>query len=335
MLLATADAVPVAPTPVEVRAAAEVERRMGPRAGAHVEFARLRVRGRVLRIALVVRDGDQRPWGVRGTEARWRASLGAADLLRRLRAAGSRTTSVRLDAAGWGVGVVLGEGGRAVGDAPVLPSTAIRAEVRRRAAARGLVVRRLQPVPLDGGALRLVVRLRERQLLDAAAHDWSGLVPDAEYGGYPSSLVEVQAPDGAAVFYSASEAGGGAGGTAFGGDTWRRAVPVGPRRVPAGETDVRVTLFLPSSSGVGGRTYRARIDCANTPTRVAERRCDRLVRDRWALLVPQPTGAACDGGELGGSVRVVGTFAGRPVDRRYDGCYGGTVQRWAAALGVA
>ena len=311
---------------------------MGPRAGAHVEFARLRVRRSVtLRIALVVRDGDQRPWGVRGTEARWRASLGAADLLRRLRAAGSRTTSVRLDAAGWGVGVVARRRWSR-GRRPARP--AVDAPSARRCGAgprrRGLVVRRLQAVPLDGGALRLVVRLRERQLLDAAARDWAGLVPDAEYGGYPSSLVEVQAPDGAAVFYSASEASGGAGGTAFGGDTWRRGVPVGPRRVPAGETDVRVTLFLPSASGVGGRTYRARIDCADTPTRVAERRCDRLVRDRWALLVPQPTGAACDGGEHGGSVR--GRRAPSPGDpsmRRYDGCYGGTVQRWAAALGVA
>jgi hypothetical protein len=73
VLLATADAVPVAPTPVEARAAADVERRMGPRAGAHVEFARLRERqlldetgrdwgalvprGRVRRLPVVARGG--------------------------------------------------------------------------------------------------------------------------------------------------------------------------------------------------------------------------------------------------------------------------------------
>jgi hypothetical protein len=111
-------------------------------------------------------------------------------------------------------------------------------------------------------------------------------------------------------------------------------VPVGPRRVPAGETDVRVRLSVPRARGPGYRTYRVRIDCATAPTRLAERRCDRLVRDRWALLVPLPDGVASDAGP-DGAVDVAGTFDGRPVNRSYGSCYRGTVQRWAAALGVA
>jgi hypothetical protein len=111
-------------------------------------------------------------------------------------------------------------------------------------------------------------------------------------------------------------------------------VPAAPRRVPAAQTDDRVRLSLPRARGPGIRTWRVRIDCANTPTRLAERRCDRLVRDRWALLVPVPDGVACDSGP-DGAVDVAGTFDGRPVNRTYGSCYRGTVQRWAAALGVA
>ena len=131
------------------------------------------------------------------------------------------------------------------------------------------------------------------------------------------------------MFYSASAPGGALGGTSFEGDISRRSVPVGPRQVPAGETDVRVTLSLPRASGTGVRTYRVRIDCANTPTRLAERRCDRLVRDRWALLLPQPADAACDGGGYGDPSRWSGATPDSPSSRSYGACYGGTV----AALG--
>jgi hypothetical protein len=60
--------------------------------------------------------------------------------------------------------------------------------------------------------------------------------------------------------------------------------------------------------------------------------CRRLLADRWALLVPE-TALTCGGPAGGWVVSITGTFAGQPVSRGYDGCYGATALRWARFLG--
>jgi hypothetical protein len=214
--------------------------------------------------------------------------------------------------------------------APVLNAVALqryRAVVLGRAHAGGLAVRAARVLRIGTGGLDVVVRLREDQLLDAGLT--AALTALLSATGPPHFLA-VEAPDGTAIAYGGTFANGGT--WSYGGDTGTGPVPRSvPRRLWHAPTDLLVQM----TRGIGlVRAHTARIACDGTAPPARGSLCRRVLADRWALLVPA-AGNVCAGSPLGAwNVSVQGTLAGRAVNRSYDGCFAGTVQRWARLLGV-
>jgi hypothetical protein len=204
----------------------------------------------------------------------------------------------------------------------------LRSVVLANARTAGLDVRSARVLPVGGGVLEVTVRLREDQLFDSAAQrallTLFGPVTSRPVAAH---FLIVQEPDGTAVADGGTFGNGGL--WASGGDTGRSAVP---RTVPARLWRARTDLVVRMTRYIGlvrKRSYR--IVCGGTRP-AAGSTCARILADRWALLVPAP-GWQCAGAPIGAwNVSVSGTFAGQPVSRSYDGCYGGTVERWAHFL---
>jgi hypothetical protein len=97
-----------------------------------------------------------------------------------------------------------------------------------------------------------------------------------------------------------------------------------PGVISSARIDARHYLVLAGPAGA----------CNGTSPPARGSLCRRVLADRWALLVPN-AGNACPGSPLGAwNVSINGTLAGYAVSRSYNGCFGGTVQRWARLLGV-
>jgi hypothetical protein len=202
----------------------------------------------------------------------------------------------------------------------------LHAEVLRRAGAAGVALRSARVVRIGSGALDVVVRLRESQLLD----DRAAAALTTLAGPGEQHFLDVEAPDGTALAYGGTF--GNAGSWNYGGDTGTTRVP---RPVPERLWRPHTDLVVQVSGHLGTRRTRTfHIVCGGAVPAPGSR-CRRVLADRWALLVP--TVSAICAGDIAGawSVSVRGTFAGRPVSRDYGGCYSATGDRWARFLRLA
>ncbi len=203
----------------------------------------------------------------------------------------------------------------------------LRATVFANARAAGLAVRTARVLPIGGGVLSVVVRLREEQLLDPRLQAaLGGLFGKATTAPAALHFLSIEAPDGTAIGYGGTFVNGGS--WSYGGDTGTAPVP---GTVPARLWRARTDIVVRVTGGVSGsRTFH--FVCG--PGAPASGDCRRLLADRWSLLVPA-TSFQCPGSPAGAlSVAIAGTFAGRSVQRDYNGCYGATVRRWARFAGA-
>lgn len=310
--------------PVERSAVDAVLRRFGAMGAVEISFAtqtRQGVgRGRV--VAVRCRPG-RTIWTT--LERRWYASVLAGELARRLRDAGERVVGIgRAD-------VRCGTYERSIevphapfeNDPPrFAPAGQLRARLVERAAAAGLRLRSVDVRPIDGVAAHVVVRLRERELLDVAAHGWrSALIADAP-GAY-STLLEVEAPDGRTLYASGYEIlsnGGDAG--PYGGIVDAASPPPTIPARYAGPT--RLDVVYTRLVRRGERVRHVVIDCADAT--LAEP-CATLLRRRWEYVVPLPSDEGCTG-IPGDRVAIRGTFGGIDVELGFDACTRIPLRRW-------
>jgi len=265
--------------------------------------------------------------------AEWEAQALVATVAARFAAAGDRLVGYRI-MGNCGHNTSCGSGGTlSAADSPATgPRGArrLRAVVLASARATGLAVRVAQVLPIGGGVLSVVVRLREDQLLDAKLPAALAALfgPVTQTPG-PLHFVSIEAPDGTSVAYGGTFVNGGSWN--YGGDTGTAPVP---RAVPPLLAQARTALAVHITHGFGAlaidRTFR--FVCGSGTPRQGN--CSRLLADRWSLLVPTTT-SQCAGPIGGWDVEVTGTFAGHAVSRAYNGCYGATGLRWARFLGIA
>ena len=268
------------------------------------------------------------------SRAEWEAQALVVTVAARFGAAGDRLSGYRI-MGNCGHNTSCGSGGSlsASGSPSAGPPGApkLRAAVLANARASGIAVRVARVLPIGGGVLSVVVRLREAQLLDpklpAALATLFGPVTQT-----PAALhfLSIEAPDGTSIAYGGTFVNGGSWN--YGGDTG--VAPV-PRAFPAELGSARTDLVVHITHGFGAlaidRTFRF-VCGAGT---AAQGRCRHLLADRWSLLVPT-TQFECAGSPFGAwDVTVTGVFAGHAVNRAYNGCYGATGLRWARFLGIA
>jgi hypothetical protein len=127
--------------------------------------------------------------------------------------------------------------------------------------------------------------------------------------------------------------GGGTYASRPGGDTGE-VVPLAGEPIPAslsGPTKLRVVV----TTGLDQEEHRFELACQPEPTGVPDAAsvCERILRERWALFVPGSEGV-CSVPAGSHAVVIIGTVGGKPVDIGYDACYGATVERWEALLGM-
>jgi hypothetical protein len=241
------------------------------------------------------------------------------------------TAAARLKAAGEALAGYEIEGSFSSPGSPRLGppgAEVLRPVVLANARAAGLVVRSARVLTVGGGMLDVVVRLRESQLFDTKAQGAISTLFGRTTGARaPLHFLSIEAPDGTALAYGDTFVRGGS--WSYGGDTGTAPVPDAvPSRLWRARTDLVVRMTR-ATGLVRRRTFH--IVCGGRLPRSA--RCRRVLADRWSLLVPTPGGITCAGSPIGAwNVSVRGTFAGHPVARGYDGCFGSTVQRWAHFL---
>lgn len=282
---------------------------------------------------LVLGPSARRDPSAASLRAQWEAQALIVAVGARFAAAGDRLAGYRI-IGNCGHNASCGSGGSlAAAKAPSAgPPGArrLRATVLANARAAGIAVRTARVLPIGGGVLSVVVRLREDQLLDAGLPAaLSGLFGPASSTPGPLHFISIEEPDGTAVAYGGTYVNGGS--WSYGGETGTAPVPTGfPAALARSATDLTVVV----SHGFGAlATKRSfRFVCGTGAPHAGD--CRRLLADRWALLVPG-TASACGGPVGGWVVSITGTFAGQPVSRGYDGCYGATGLRWARFLGIS
>jgi hypothetical protein len=261
--------------------------------------------------------------GVLHDRAFWEAQAFVATVAARLDASGERIAGYTI------TGAFGGPGSPQMGPAG---ARRLRAVVLANARAAGIAVRRARVLAIGGGVLDVTVRLREDQLLDPGLTTaLRGLFGPVTIRPGPLHFLSVEAPDGTAVAYGGTFVNGGS--WSYGGDTGRSPVPrTIPRRIWRASTDLVVQM----TRDIGLESKRSfGISCQGTLPPARGTLCRRVLADRWALLVPD-AGFACAGSPAGAwNVSIKGTFAGQTVNLTYDGCFGGTVQRWARVLDLA
>ena len=204
------------------------------------------------------------------------------------------------------------------------------AEVFSRAGPAGLEVRRSRILPIGGGLLDVVVRLHDDQLFDERAQTAiATLFGPASTRPMALHFLTVEAPDGTALAYGGTFTSGGS--WSYGGDMGASPVPdMVPQRLQQAPTDLVVRLTR-NRGTIRKRTFHIVCGVAGV---LQERRCRRVLADRWALLTPA-LGTTCAGSPVGAwNVSVSGVFAGQRLSRAYPGCFGATVERWARFLGA-
>jgi hypothetical protein len=280
---------------------------------------------------LVLGPPAQRDPSAASLRAQWEAQALVVTVGARFAAAGDRLAGYRI-IGNCGHNASCGSGGPLT--AAQAPSAGppgvrrLRTTLRARATAAGIAVRTARVLPIGGGLLSVVVRLREDQLLDErVATSLTALFGPAANTAGPLHFLSIEAPDGTAIAYGGTYANGGSWN--YGGETGTAPVP---RTFPAALGQARTDLTVEVTHGLGGkRTFRF-ICGSGAP---AQGDCRRLLADRWSLLVPT-TSYVCLGVPFGAwDVSVTGTFAGQAVTRSYDSCYGATSLRWARFLGLS
>ena len=266
--------------------------------------------------------------------AEWEAQALVVTVAARFAAAGDRLSGYRI-MGNCGHNTSCGSGGTlsAAGSPSAGPPGAgrLRTAVLANARASGIAVRVARVLPIGGGVLSVVVRLREGQLLDSKLPAaLAGLFGPVTQTPGALHFLSIEAPDGTSVAYGGTFVNGGSWN--YGGETG--AAPV-PRTFPARLGEARTDLAVHVTHGSGAlaidRTFR--FVCGARAT--AQGDCRHLLADRWSLLVPM-TQFACAGSPFGAwDVTVTGVFAGHAVSRAYNGCYGATGLRWARFLGIA
>lgn len=308
---AAARRVPISGPPRRVADARAVLARFGDqRVARRIAFRR----DRDGRQVLVVDAPRRLVGGPAARLAEWRAQVLAAAIARRLARRGARLDLTRILARGRSFSGSALPPPAVARDAP--GPRALAADVGARAAAAGLVVHGTV-VPLAPAALRLDVTLREADLL-ATPRGWTTA---------PLHPLEHRE---ARVRYDLLELVRDPSGRPIG----ERGAPVPvappPAALLAGPTRLVVTFTVP---GTRPRSVEHVLDCAGSASQAVPdpaRSCDRVLRDRWALLgIPSDACAGIDGT----LVAIRGVVAGRRVERDHGRCYG-PVQRWADALGV-
>jgi hypothetical protein len=266
--------------------------------------------------------------------SQWEAQALVGTVAARFSAAGDRLVGYRM-IGNCGPGASCASGGTltVAGTPSVGPRGArqLRTAVLARAQAAGIAVLTNRVLPIGGGLLSVVVRLREDQLLDARAQRALTTLfgPVASAPG-PLHFLSIEAPNGTSIGY---------GGTVVNGGNWNYGGGTGgapvPRTAPAAlwqaRTDISVHITRGSGAPATDRTFR--FTCGAGAS--AKGDCKRLLADRWSLLVPT-AGGVCPASPAGAwNISVTGTFAGRAIARNYNGCYRATGLRWARFLGVA
>lgn len=209
---------------------------------------------------------------------------------------------------------------------PAIDPSRVAAAVRQRAASAGLDLDALELVPGSPPTIRVVLRLRESQLFDPAAHRWfSTLVPEQQAcsPACPFAVsITVLAPDGARVAYE-EDSGNGSGATA-GPDSVSDA-PV-PDALATAPTRLRIRL----ENGADAAPILLRCDGTATGLPGAEAVCERILRRRWTLFPPRDGG--CFGSVIGPGLAVDGVLGGHDVSIRTNDCPP-TLASWRDALG--
>ncbi len=264
--------------------------------------------------------------------AQWEAQALVGTVAARFAAAGDRLAGYRMIGNCGPTASCESGGSLTVADSPGLgPPGArqLRTAVLARAQAAGIAVLTNRVLPIGGGLLSVVVRLREDQLLDARAQRaLTTLFGPVTSAPGPLHFLSIEAPDGRSIAYGGTVVNGG--NWNYGGETGTAPVP---RAFPPALAAARTALTVVADrGGLGGkRTFR--FVCAADAAPQGD--CRRLLADRWALLVPTAAGP-CPASPAGAwNISVTGTFAGRAVARDYNGCYGATGLRWARFLGIS
>lgn len=271
------------------------------------------------------------------TEASWQIMVLRFELTRRLAAAGVPISGIGYCDADYHPDV-------APPPAEDVDLDAIARAIRARARSNHLNVS-IERLRLPEQALRVVVRLHERQLLKRVS-TWRYMVfpPEADR---VARLLRVESPQGVPLFVESwARDPGWEGGMWRGygspdGDAPHLPVPPGP--VPAlfrGSARIAVRLWLQLEPSEPTRR-RYRVICDERPRGIphASRFCDAVLRDRWALLVPQQRGSdeagreVCAGGAMD-EITIGGVIGGMRLGGRAYRCEQATVARWAVLLGA-
>jgi hypothetical protein len=264
--------------------------------------------------------------GRQRAEAGWTAHLVLEDLSRALIASGWQPST-------YGVAGDYSLNAKPTPRAPTIvtdPAKLVK-DLTTRATAGDFALREVVVVPVDGGAVRVTLQLREDQLLDETAHDWLSalLTPTLRAGGKRVCVI-TEAADGRVVDLLCN-------GWAPGGDL---ATPPDPdSAVPSywdGPTRLDSTITTTDFTQGGKQLTRSEhIDCTTTPPSgsVSDPAglCDRVLKDRWTLFTP--IGETICSPSIGGpSVTLKGSLGGHSVTTTYDGCYGAIAARWIRVL---
>jgi hypothetical protein len=215
---------------------------------------------------LVLAPSTRRDPSAAYLRAQWEAQALVVSVAARFAAAGDRLAGYRV-IGNCGHDASCGSGGsmRAAQAPTTGPPGArrVRATVLARAQAAGIDVRFARVLPIGGGILSVVVRLREEQLLGAGlAMAVTGMFGAVASARSPLHFLSIEAPDGKAVAY---------GGTYVNGGSWNPGGEdgngAGASRLPGG------------APGVADRSHRRRPswrrsarDEAELPPRVRHRR---------------------------------------------------------------
>ncbi|MGH2994742.1 MAG: hypothetical protein ACRDON_03430 [Gaiellaceae bacterium] len=318
-------------TPVEEEAARKALTRLGEASPVVRVGFDDRAQGKGRRLVVQVRSpktpGNRQ---VRNFEADWLGQLVVLDVVTTL-----RKRNVRIDWAEL-------RGAESVGTTTTPASGARRtpAELRRlaeriveRGVNAGLDVREVTAYPIATGAVRVVVRLTQRQILENTNTRWSRtLLPDRFQVKRPySAMLVVLAPDGTPVHYGGNYSPS-AGGTAYGVSS---ALPPGTRSSPAlPEGPTRLEITIERAIGQPSRLTFL-LDCESESIGVLDpdTACERLEREWVAFLPPVAGDTTCIGG-FTDQMSLKGTIGGVPVSRDYSNCYMSTTNRWEELLGV-
>ena len=202
---------------------------------------------------LVLGPSAQRDPSAASLRAQWEAQALVVTVGARFAAAGDRLAGYRI-IGNCGHNASCGSGGSLT--AAQAPSAGppgaehLRTVVLANASATGMAVRTARVLPIGGGVLSVVVRLREDQLLDArVATSLTALFGPATTTGGALHFLSIEAPGGTPIAYGGTYANGGSWN--YGGETGTAPVPrTFPAALARARTDltVEVTHWPPAGS---------------------------------------------------------------------------------------